>query len=523
MASTTYSYDPAGQLTRLANVKSDDSVISTFDYSYDKVGNRTGVVEANGDHVTWSYDKTYQLIREQRSGDNSYYVTHTYDPAGNRSVKNENGSCTTFTYDTANQLETSLDNSGTTTYTYDSTGNLTVQNAPIGRTTHTWDAENHLIIVKTPDNIVNTMTYRADGLRVAKQDSTGTSKFIWDGKNILHETDSNGTTQATYTLQSFEYGNLLSQFRNETSSFYHFDAIGATDSLTDSAQAVSDYYKYKAYGEMIDNGSSIVTVNPFLWAGCVGYFEDSELKQYYVRTRHYKPGLVRWLSADPIGFSGSEFNLFQYSNSQPVGMTDPSGLSGSVGGAPIVINVQIARILTQMKAAQTCCQYQALETQLFDLVATAMAIAVTTALRKRVRAWLATMEISPPICVAPPDAIPEPTPIERPEPRPEPGPGTDPPPVPPDKGDSCTCATKYPGYVSCDNYEYYSYAEALLDNFPRNCKSQAAKAKSCGDGGGTHYNIKNCGQFLGSIICCVCCDDDPFTGKPELYTKCNAQ
>jgi len=62
----SYSYDDAGRLTLLANLKSDNTTLSSFLYSLDNVGNRAGVQEANGDVVTWSYDNTYQLTREQR-------------------------------------------------------------------------------------------------------------------------------------------------------------------------------------------------------------------------------------------------------------------------------------------------------------------------------------------------------------------------------------------------------------------------------------------------------------------------
>ena len=191
----------AGRLTRLANFTSVGTMISSFDYAYDNVGNRTGVVESDGDRVTWSYDNTYQLTREQRSGANSYDVTHTYDFAGDRLVKIDSGSRTTYSYDAANQLQSSVATGGTTTYTYDASGNLQLQEEPGGgRTTNTWDAENRLTLVQVPSSVVNTMTYRADGLRVEKQDSAGTSKFIWDGQNILVETDGNDSTQAIYNI-----------------------------------------------------------------------------------------------------------------------------------------------------------------------------------------------------------------------------------------------------------------------------------------------------------------------------------
>jgi YD repeat-containing protein len=90
----------------LRNLKSDQSIISIFTYTYDAVGNRLGVSEANGDLVTWSYDETYQLTREQRTGANVYDITYTYDGVGNRLTKLAGGVITSSSYDAANQLLT---------------------------------------------------------------------------------------------------------------------------------------------------------------------------------------------------------------------------------------------------------------------------------------------------------------------------------------------------------------------------------------------------------------------------------
>jgi len=69
------SVDAPSNLTAQYNLTSSATIISSFDYEYDKTGNRTSVVEANGDRVTWSYDDTYQLTNEQRSGANAYKRT----------------------------------------------------------------------------------------------------------------------------------------------------------------------------------------------------------------------------------------------------------------------------------------------------------------------------------------------------------------------------------------------------------------------------------------------------------------
>ena len=100
----TYSYDAAGghrihfanatralvcvrqrrpSAPRVANLTSTNTTLSSFSY-IDAVGNRKHVVESTGNRVTWTYDNTYQLKNEQRSGSNSYNITYTYDAVGNR-------------------------------------------------------------------------------------------------------------------------------------------------------------------------------------------------------------------------------------------------------------------------------------------------------------------------------------------------------------------------------------------------------------------------------------------------------
>jgi RHS repeat-associated protein len=318
-------------------LKSDDSAISRFDYRYDNTGARIGVTESNGDRVTWSYDKTDRLTGEQRSGANAYAITHAYDAAGNRLVQVNNGARTTYAYDAANQLSTSIDSSGTTTYTYDAAGNLTAQHAPAGRTTNTWDAENHLILVQAPSSIVNTMAYRADGLRVEKQDSSGVSRFLWDGQNILLETGSDNATRCFYTVRLLAYGNLVSQRRLTNGlwlpSYYHFDGLGSTDRLTDASQAVTDNYLYEGYGRLLIASGS--TANSFRWVGLLGYFYDLDLSEYYIRARYYDPAIARWINADPIGYEGG-INLYEYVGYSPLTYTDPMGLIA--GGGVITLH-----------------------------------------------------------------------------------------------------------------------------------------------------------------------------------------
>ena len=54
------------------------------------------------------------------------------------------------------------------------------------------------------------------------------TEYIWDAEsdNVLTETDGAGNTTAVYTNEPAQYGSLVSQRREGTTSYYHFDAVG---------------------------------------------------------------------------------------------------------------------------------------------------------------------------------------------------------------------------------------------------------------------------------------------------------
>jgi RHS repeat-associated protein len=316
----THTYDAGGNLTRVAHVQSDDTVLSSFDYGYDAAGNRTGVVEANGDRVTWSYDATYQLTRERRDGDNSYDITYTYDPVGNRLTKVDSGATTSYTYDAANQLSTEDDGTTVTTYAYDDSGNNTLQNAGGAVTTYAWDGENRLAAIALADGAVQTMTYDATGLRRKKQTAAGVTRFVWDGRDVLLETNGNWTTQARYTLTPDDLGLLVAQRRNGTSAFYHGDALGSAVGLTDTDETLTDSYRYFAFGDTLTSSGS--TVNPFRFVGQLGYYHEPTLGLQYLRARWYRPRSASFVSSDPVG---TVLSRYAYVRNAPLVGVDPTG------------------------------------------------------------------------------------------------------------------------------------------------------------------------------------------------------
>ncbi|REJ96414.1 MAG: hypothetical protein DWQ34_04035 [Planctomycetota bacterium] len=310
------------------------------------------MVDGLGDRVTWTYDKTYQLLSEDRSGASGYTHTFTYDPVGNRLTKDDGTAVTTYVYDDANRLETAEDGSGVTTHTFDANGNERSIEKPSGDlTTYTWDYENQMSSAEDPAGDVTTYVYTAAEQRVEKETDAETVKFLWDGQNIVQEYDELDVTHVDYTNDPRPapqpFGNLISQHRDAASSFYHYDALGSTRALTDSSEVETDDYVYEAFGNVAAGTGS--TTNPFQWVGEKGYYADEETSLYSLRRRQYASDDGRFVSEDPLAQAGAvtgdtddsfgdsdregiDSNLYRYVANNSPNDTDPSGLIPNLRG-----------------------------------------------------------------------------------------------------------------------------------------------------------------------------------------------
>ena len=47
---------------------------------------------------------------------------------------------------------------------------------------------------------------------------------------------------------------------------------------------------------------------------------------YFYRARYYDAITSRFINEDPIGFDGGDFNLFRYTQNNPINLVDPFGL-----------------------------------------------------------------------------------------------------------------------------------------------------------------------------------------------------
>jgi RHS repeat-associated protein len=89
-----------------------------------------------------------------------------------------------------------------------------------------------------------------------------------------------------------------------------------------------DPYAYEAYGlEWITPAPEPpITYNvPFFYEGDVGYYQDPTTGLYYVKARWYDPVTGRFISEDPIGPDGGDWNHYGYVRNEPINGIDPTG------------------------------------------------------------------------------------------------------------------------------------------------------------------------------------------------------
>jgi len=108
--------------------------------------------------------------------------------------------------------------------------------------------------------------------------SAGTTNFIWDGQDVLLETDVSNNTQVTYTQTPAGYGDLVSQRRSTTTSFYHHDALGSTLALTGSDETVPAcvFSGSSAYPPLSPDSSSTNITPGLVFGGKVTHRSASE-------------------------------------------------------------------------------------------------------------------------------------------------------------------------------------------------------------------------------------------------------
>jgi len=164
-------------------------------------------------------------------------------------------------------------------------------------------------------------SYKYDpfGRRIEKTVNGVTTKYLYDGPNILYQYDGSNNITARY-IHNLGIDDPLGVVIGGQVYVYHKDTLGSIRTITNSSKAVVNTYTYDSFGNVTQTG----TLNqPYAYTGRE---YDSETGLYYYRARYYDPKIGRFISKDPIGFAGGDVNLYAYVLNNPINRIDPFGL-----------------------------------------------------------------------------------------------------------------------------------------------------------------------------------------------------
>jgi RHS repeat-associated protein len=280
---------------------------------YDNANRRASLTYPNGASTSYGYDVASRLTSITHLGPGAIIeaLTYQYDAAGNRtSLTRNNGTASLLptavasaSYDAANE-QTAF---GAATLSYDMNGSLISD----GVNTYAWDVRNRLVSIS--GGITASFNYDALGRRTSKVVNSGSSQFLYDGKEIAAEI-AGGTVAASY-LRSLSVDDRFIRQSSAGVEFYHTDQLGSSLALSNAQGASQVTYGYEPYGNVSVAGSS---TNTFQFTGR----ENDGTSIYYYRARYYHPRLQRFIAEDLLGLGGNDVNFYTYVGNNPVRSID---------------------------------------------------------------------------------------------------------------------------------------------------------------------------------------------------------
>jgi RHS repeat-associated protein len=347
---TEWTFDKAGRATAILN-KSGDRVVSRFDYTYDANSNRTAETQTmpsltgdTGVAVNYEYDALNRLTKVAYPGNSE--LTYGYGPAGDRLT--ESGSdakagqpvARRYRYDGLGQLHAVLDSADTNAsrlYTYDSRGNLTatsigavdpdtlVMATPVSTQRFDFDIRDRLVTADALDGSARVNFDYDYGNRRTRMDSAFAKiRFLYDQSAVLQEYDA--TTKATthrYVYGAALIGLVSATSGGRTSQWYLFDGQASTANLVDEGGVTVASYLYDAWG-----GTRLSADTTSNRRRYTGHDFDTETGLHYFGARYYDDATARFLSRDPFAgnpTSPPSLNAYTFAAGNPFTYGDPDG------------------------------------------------------------------------------------------------------------------------------------------------------------------------------------------------------
>jgi len=258
---TEYEYDDAKRLTKITNKKSNGTVISSWDYAYDDVGNVTSQTDKDSLATSYTYDDIYRLTHVDYPSGSDY--GYEYDAVGNRTKMYEYTASTittTYTYDNADELTQYTTSTLTMSFGYASDGCLVSKSDGSDTWSYEWDYERRLNAFKKNSDSLVEYAYNPTGTRRYSSDSTlGLTNHFYSGNHVLADYSSNWTLTKSYILgpRVDEIIAMIDRTTDPNNSYYIAkDGLASSRELMNAGQSTNTRYDYDVWGSPSETKTS---------------------------------------------------------------------------------------------------------------------------------------------------------------------------------------------------------------------------------------------------------------------------
>ena len=318
--SDTIAYNTFAEPTSY-NAKFGTTVVHSVTYTRDGIGRITTLKETiGGTTSTYSYtfDQAGRLITVKKNG--ATVGSYTYDNNSNRIAATNTSGTIAATYDAQDRLLTY----GNASYTYNANGELASKSAPSQLTTYQYDVFGNLTSVTLPNSTVISYVVDAENSRVGRKvNGVLAAGYLYEHGNLVAQLDGSNQLVSQFVYSS-SFSTPIYMVTGGVTYRIFSDHLGSPRLVVNSATGqIAERIDYDEFGNVISDTNP--GFQPFGFAGGL-YDQDTKLVRYGMRD--YDASTGRWTAKDPLQFAAGDSNLYGYVLSDPIDLTDPTGLEG---------------------------------------------------------------------------------------------------------------------------------------------------------------------------------------------------